>query len=230
MKKLIILLGCVTVFGVLVRILYGTGIGNYILLFLDEYVVYIDGDIEHKAKLFESIIGGMCSGAMTFGALLITILHEKKKDREFWKRERNKDKEERLLSVRPFLNIEIKSVSGIRNGRFDEDSDYIIVGQGTKYQYAHVSLANHGYGKCRKIMLDGRECSVKQLDKEQEEELDIYFKGIVDNDGDLNFEMFFVYDDIFGNKYLQKFRCCLRCECKELKVEIGEPLLGKEEA
>ena len=60
MKKLIILLGCVTVFGVLVRILYGAGIGNYILLFLDEYVVYIDGDIEHKAKLFESIIGGMC--------------------------------------------------------------------------------------------------------------------------------------------------------------------------
>ncbi len=78
-------------------------------------------------------------------------------------------------------------------------------------------------------MLDGRECSISQLDKDQEEELNIFFKGLEDEINDKNFEVIFVYDDIFGNSYLQQFGCYLKSEAKELDIEIGEPLLRKGE-
>lgn len=229
MKKLIILIGGLIFFVTFGRILYGTGIWSSIQIFFDEYIDYVNGDIEHQAKLLESIIGGLCAGSVTFGALFITILHENKKDRIFWERERQKAREERLLAVRPFLNIEIKSISVPRLGKCDEERDFVEVDQGRRYQYAHVVLSNHGYGKCRNIMIDGHKCSINQLDKDQEKELDIFFKGLEDNIDSKNFEMIFIYDDIFGNSYLQQFECYLKSESKELEVEIGEPLLRKEE-
>lgn len=229
MKKLIILVKCLIFLVVIGGILYGTGIWSNIQSFFDEYIAYVKGDIDRQAKLFESIVGGLCAGSVTFGALFITILHENKKDRIFWERERQKGREERLLSVRPFLNIEIKSVSVARRGKCDEERDFVEVGQGKRYQYAHVALSNHGYGKCRKIMIDGHECSINQLDKDQEKEIDIFFKGLEDNIDGKNFEMIFIYDDIFGNSYLQQFRCYLKSESKELDVQIGEPLLRKGE-
>lgn len=229
MKKLKILVGCIIVIVALGGMLYSTGIWSDFQIFFTDYATYINGDIERQAKLFENVIGGLCTGGVTFGALFITILHENKKDRIFWERERQKDREERLLSVRPFLNIEVKSVSVVRTGKCDEEKDFVEIGQGTKYQYAHILLSNHGYGKCRKIMLDGRECSISQLDKDQEEELNIFFKGLEDEINDKNFEVIFVYDDIFGNSYLQQFGCYLKSEAKELDIEIGEPLLRKGE-
>lgn len=229
MKKLIILMGCLIFLVTLGGILYGTGIWNNIQIFFDEYIAYVNGDIERQAKLLESIVGGLCAGGVTFGALFITMLHENKKDRIFWERERQKAREERLLSVRPFLNIEIKSVSVSRMGKCDEERDFVEVDQGKRYQYAHVVLSNHGYGKCRNIMIDGHECSINQLDKDQEKELDIFFKGLEDNIDGRNFEMIFIYDDIFGNSYLQQFGCYLKSESKELVVEMGEPLLRKGE-
>lgn len=229
MKKLKILAGCIIGIVALGWILYGTGIWRDIQNFFTNYVTYINGDIERQAKLFENIIGGLCAGGVTFGALFITILHENKKDRIFWERERQKDREERLLSVRPFLNIEVKSVSVVRMGKCDEEKDFVKIGHGMKFQYAHILLANHGYGKCRKIMLDGHECSISQLDKDQEEALNIFFIGLEDETNEKNFDVIFVYDDIFGNSYLQQFGCYLKSEAKELEIEIGEPLLRKGE-
>lgn len=78
-----------------------------------------------------------------------------------------KEKEDRLLAIRPFLNIEVKSVSSIRTGRDDKDRDYVMVGNGIQFQYAHIVLSNNGYGKCKGIELEGHKCSVYQLDIEE---------------------------------------------------------------
>lgn len=196
---------------------------NIFMQFVKEYSRYINSDIEHKAQLFESIISGISGAVVTFGALFITIQHENKKDRIFWEKEREKDREERCLAVRPFLNVEIKSISGIRTGKFDEEKDFVLVGQGNKYQHAKILLSNQGYGTCKRIMIDGRNCSITQLEKEQGEEIDIYFKGIEDNNS--QFELFFSYFDIFGHTYLQQFDCCLQSDKKNLEMEIREPLL-----
>lgn len=210
-------------------LLYKTGILCSFQLFFGDYVTYVNNDIEHRAELFESIIGGLCAGVVTFGALFITILHENRKNRIFWERERQKEKEERLLAVRPFLNIEIKSVSAVRNENCDKEKDFIIIGAGEKYQYAHIVLSNHGYGKCKKVMLGGLECSINQLDVNEECELDVYFKGLKNSTSDTEFTMFVEYQDIFGNAYLQRFSCKLRSGIRNLKIEIEEPLLKKGE-
>lgn len=224
MKK-IICICCMILLLLLGIILYNTQDWRKVQSFLDNYIAYVNTDIEYQAELIKSIIGGLCTGGMTFGALFITISHENKKDRLFWEREKQKNREERLLSIRPFLNIEIKSVSGSRMGKCDEERDFVLVGQGRRYQFAHIVLSNHGYGNCRRIRIDGHECSISQLDKDQEEELDIYFKGLEDEVNDNNFEIIFIYDDIFGNSYLQKFKCYLKRNPKKLEIEIGEPLL-----
>lgn len=152
-------------------ILYKTRTVEKFSIFLADYIKYINMDMEHQAKLLESIVGGICAGAVTFGALFITILHENKKDRIFWEREREKEKENRLLAVRPFLDIEVKSVSSIRTEKSDKDKDYVTIGEGIQFQYAHIILSNNGYGKCKGIELDGHKCSVYQVDIDDKYEL-----------------------------------------------------------
>lgn len=193
----------------------------------EDYIKFINTDIEHKANFFESIIGGICAGVVTFGALFITILHENKKNRIFWEREREKEKEDRLLAVRPFLDIEVKTVSSIRAEKIIKDKDYVIIGNGIQFQYAHIVLSNNGYGKCKGIELDGHKCSVYQLDIEDKRELDIYFIGV--ENCEVTFLMNFCYKDIFGNSYSQQFTCHLKSKSKELNIEISEQLLKRGE-
>lgn len=224
-KKIIYIVGSFIFIFVIGVILYRTGIIREFSTFLEDYIKYINADMERQAKLLESIIGGICAGVVTFGALFITILHENKKDRIFWEREKKKEKEDRLLAVRPFLNIEVKSVSSTRTGKIDKD--YVTIGGGTQFQYAHIILANNGYGKCKGIELDGHRCSVCQLDIDDKRELDVYFIGM-END-EVAFPLIFCYKDIFGNAYLQQFTCHLKSNSKELNIEIGEPLLKRGE-
>lgn len=89
-KKTIYIVGVFILILLLSVILYRTRILSGISVFLENYIKFVNTDIELQAKLFENIIGGICSGAVTFGALLITILYENKKDRTFWERERKK--------------------------------------------------------------------------------------------------------------------------------------------
>lgn len=226
-KKTIYIVGVFILILLSSVILYRTRMLRGISAFLENYIKFINTDIELQAKLFENIIGGIFSGVVTFGALLITILYENKKDRTFWERERKKEKEDRLLTIRPFLNIEVKSVSSVRTERNDKDKDYVMVGNGIQFQYAHIVLSNNGYGKCKGIELEGNKCSVYQLDIEEKSELDIYFIGI-ENEETI-FPLIFCYKDIFGNSYLQQFTCSLKCGMRELKIEIGEPLLKRGE-
>lgn len=225
-RKRIIFIVCIFIF-VLLAILQMKGILKATFVFWGDYIDYINSDIDHQAKLFESIIGGICAGGVTFGALFISILHENKKDQMFWKRERKKEREDRLLSIRPFLNIEVKTVSSVRLNTIDKEEDIVIVGQRNSHQYANIVLSNNGYGRCKDIELDGHKCSVSQLDVDEKQELKIFFQGI--QDGENEFNMFFCYKDIFGNVYLQSFICKLMSESKELCIEIGESLLNEGE-
>lgn len=226
-KKIIYIVGSFIIIFVVGAILYRTGTVKKFSVFWVDYLKFINTDMEHQAELLENIIGGICAGAVTFGALFITILHENKKDRIFWEREREKEKEDRLLAVRPFLNIEVKSVSSTRTEKIDKDKDYVMIGEGIQFQYAHIVLSNNGYGKCNGIELDGHKCSVFQLDIEDKRELDIYFIGI--GNDEVPFPLIFCYKDIFGNWYLQQFTCHLKSSSKELNIEIGEPLLKRGE-
>ncbi|MCI9127920.1 MAG: hypothetical protein HFG28_12200 [Eubacterium sp.] len=226
-KKIIYILGSCMIVFVLSAILYKTGTVRKFSAFLVDYMKYINMDMERQAKLLESIIGGICTGIVTFGALFVTILHENKKDRIFWEREREKEKEDRLLSVRPFLNVEVINVSSARTEKIHKDKDYVIIGEGSQFQYAHIILSNNGYGKCKGIELDGHKCSVYQLDVDDKRELDIYFMGI-END-EVSFLLIFCYKDIFGNSYLQQFTSYLKSNSKELNIDIGKPLLKRGE-
>ena len=135
--------------------------------FWEEYNIYVSGNIERQAALFESIVQGICGGFVTFGALFITIIHENKKEQKVWKKERKKIREERLLTVRPFLNMKCQSVSSLRNGIINSDIDYILIGQTGYYRYAKIILSNHGFGQCKNIILEDRKCSIEQLDKSE---------------------------------------------------------------
>lgn len=198
---------------------------NFFQGFLWEYQTYLSKDIEHQAKLFESIISGISGGAVTFIALYITIKHENKKEEIRWQKERKKAKEERLLSVRPFLNIECTKLSISRGNRHEERIDSIKVGNGKYHRYAQVRISNHGYGKCNKICLGGNKCSIEQLDVDEEKNLTIYFLGFMAENITSNFDITFSYQDIFGNKYTQVFSCVLKGEKQEIEIDIGEPLL-----
>lgn len=226
-EKIIYVVGILIFIFALSIILYRMGILKDFSIFWGDYIKFINTDIEHQAKLFESIIGGICTSIVTFGALFITILHENKKDRIIWEREREKGKEDRLLMVRPFLDIEVKSLSSTRTEKIDKEKDYVIVGEGIPFRYAHIVLSNNGYGKCKGIELDGHKCSIHQLGIDDKRELDVYFIGI-END-EVVFPLIFCYNDIFGNSYLQQFVCHLKSDSKELSIEIGEPLLKKGE-
>lgn len=222
-RKRIIFIVCIFIF-VCFAILQMKGILKASFVFLRDYIDYINSDIDHQAKLFECIIGGICAGGVTFGALFISILHENKKDQMFWERERKKEREDRLLSIRPFLNIEVKTVSLVRTDTIDGKENIVIVGERDSYQYANIVLSNNGYGRCKDIELDGRKCSVSQLDVDEKQKLKIFFQGI--QDGENEFSMFFCYKDIFGNVYLQSFICKLLSGSKELYIAIGESLLN----
>lgn len=224
-KRRIIYIVCIIIFILALSVILNMKVflkGTF--AFLGDYIRYINADIEHQAKLFENIIGGICAGGVTFGALFISILHENKKNQMFWERERKKEREDRLLSIRPFLNIEVKTVSTTRTEATEIKEDFVLVGQSDSFQYAKVILANNGYGKCKDIELDGRKCSVNQLDVNGQQELQIFFQGI--QDGENEFEMIFCYKDIFGNTYLQSFTCKLISGQKKLNIEIGESLLN----
>lgn len=228
-KKRIIYIVCIFILAlIVVSFLYMKGILKESFVFLGDYIDYINSDIDHQAKLFESIIGGICAGGVTFGALFISILHENKKNRMFWERERRKEREDRLLSIRPFLYIDVKTVSSARTGTIDRKEDVVIVGERNSYRYANIVLSNNGYGKCKDIELDGHKCSVGQLDVDDKKELQIFFQGMQDSENE--FEIIFFYKDIFGNAYSQNFICKPMSGSKKINIEIGEPLLngGKE--
>lgn len=209
-------------------IFYKTNMMEYMYTFFDEYGEYVTNNIEHKATLFENIIEGICSGFITFGALGITIMHENKKDRAYWKKEREKEYQQRLLAVRPFLAVEVKTVSSVRGDKRYDEKDYIRVGQGMQYQYACISLKNNGYGKCEKITLDGRRCSVQELNINDKKDLEIQFIGLESEEFNTEFSIFWGYQDIFGNLYLQEFECCLNSKDKKLRMDIRKPLLKGE--
>ena len=222
-KKICIV--CIIIFIlVLLAIIYMRGIVKEAVFFWRDYIVYINSDIEHQAKLFEGILGGICSGSITFGALYISLSHENKKNQMYWERERIKEKEDRLLAIRPFLNIEVKSVSTARLAKIEGEENIVSVGPEINYQYAVIILSNNGYGKCKDIELEGHKCSVRQLDIDDKKELKVFFQGISDEENE--FDMYFSYNDIFGNTYSQYFKCNLLSSKKELKIEIGESLLN----
>lgn len=216
---------CILIFALVLFIfLYKKFFLNKTIIFLKDYIDYINLDIAHRAKLFEGIISGICAGSVTFVALFISISHENKKNKMFWERERKKEREDRLLSIRPFLNIGVRNVSSARTGLISDIQDVVIVGEANNYQYASVFLSNDGYGKCIDIQLDGHKCSVSQLDVGDKQELKIYFQGIQDEESE--FQIYFGYKDIFGNAYLQCFTCKILSGSKELITEIGESLLN----
>lgn len=219
----------VLVLFIAIVLFYRCGMIGDIQSFLNEYKGYINSDAEHRAELFESIVGGICSGIVTFAALFITIQHENNKDRRLWEREREQERKERLLSVRPFLNIEVKAVSNVRNGRCDVDKDYVIIGSGKRFIYADLLIANNGYGKCERILLDGRVCSVNYLEVKEEEEIRIYFTNLDDQKTFIEFEMFLSYENVWGNFYSQEYKVYLDVEHKEMKIDIREPLLKENE-
>lgn len=191
--------------------------------FLRSYISYVNTDIEHQAKLFESIINGLFAGITTFGALFITFLHEKRKDRIYWK----KEKENRILSVRPSLNVEVRNVSSVRTDKVDNEVDFISLGNGGMCQYANIVISNNGYGKCKGIELEGRKFSVSQLNVDDKKDLKFYFNGLEENSTE--FVITFYYRDIFGSLYSQQFKCHLISDLKKLDIEIEEPLLMREE-
>lgn len=230
MKKRIAWILVMILLGVLVVIIFlKSGLCDNFVEFTYDYSKYIKNDIEHQAELFESIVGGICAGCVTFGALFITILYENKKNKLQWQYEREQEEKTRLFSVRPFLNIEVKSVSVARNEKYDEEIDCVLVGNGNWMQYAHLKLSNHGYGKCKKIMLDGHKCSITQLDVDEQVEFNVYFKGLENGNEEKEISMFICYQDIFGNEYLQEFCCYLKSHSKELVIEIGKPLLKRKD-
>lgn len=196
--------------------------------FLQSYQIYISKDITHQAELFESIISGVCAGMVTFGALFITILHENNKDQKNWNNERKKAKEERLLSVRPFLNIECQSVSVLRNNKIENRENCVIIGHGNYYRYVKIRISNQGFGKCNKIFLGNNRCSIDHLEVDEENELTIYFVGFDSSSLPTQFLMSFCYQNIFGNKYVQQFSCILNKAKSEMEINIGEPLLKEE--
>lgn len=134
--------------------------------FLQSYWLYLSKNIEHQAKLFESAIRGLCAGMVTFGALFITIKHENNKERKRWDMERKKEKEERLLSVRPFLNIECQNVSMLRSGKIENIEDCMVVGAGEYHRYVKIHISNQGFGKCNKIFFGNKRCSINQLESD----------------------------------------------------------------
>ena len=224
-KKLLIGVGVI----VLISIVMLFTKGKACLTFFEKYQTYVTTDIEHQAELFENIIGGICGGIVTFLALYITIKHENKKDQRNWKNERIRAKEERLLSVRPLLNIQCQRVSSIRNEKYDSNGEQIVLGKGKYHRYAKISISNQGFGKCNRIYLEDRKCSVDHLDVDEEKDLTIYLVGFDLESQPSKFSMTFRYQNIFGNTYTQKFLCSLNKEKQEMDISIGEPLLKEEE-
>ena len=219
------------------RIIILLGSGFFILLiiiilsqgFWIDYKVYLSTDIKNQAKLFESVVNGICEGIVTFTALYITIKHEDKKERIRWQNEKNKVKSNYILSVRPFLNIDFKSLSINRSDKHESNGNTIKIGDGEYYRYATFYLANRGNGDCKKILLENRECSVKQLEVNEKKELVIYFEGIEGGDYICDFILTFSYQDIFGNKYTQEFLCVFCGSKQEIKINIKEALFKEEE-
>lgn len=225
MKKFLIGVGGLA----LILIVVLSAKGKISLAFFEKYQTYVTADIEHQADLFENIIGGICGGIVTFLALYLTIKHENKKDQRNWKNERIRAKEERLLSVRPLLNIQCQRVSSIRNEKYDNNEEQIVLGKGKYHRYVKISISNQGFGKCNRIYLEDRKCSVDHLDVGEEKDLTIFLVGLDLDSQPGNFSMTFRYQNIFGNIYTQKFLCFLNEEKQEMDICIGEPLLKENE-
>lgn len=197
-------------------------------IFICNYKSYLKEDVGNQISLFESIIGGICTGITTFGALFITILHENKKNRETWEKEKEKERELRLWSILPVLNLKTGSMSAVRNGRIKEETDMFQIGNGDKYVYVKMSISNTGNGNCRNLNLERGVCSVRQLSKGEEISVNMYFYGLDDDEGKIDFEMIFNFQDDLGNAYLQLFNCHMNVNNKNIEISKKKPCKGDE--
>lgn len=199
-----------------------------IKIFIFGYKNYLMADIKNQISLFESIVKGVCAGVTTFGALLITILHENKKNRETWEKEREKEREQRLWDIIPVLNLEAASVSAIRNGKDYHEANMYQVGNGNKHLYVTMSMRNTGKGNCRNIDLKKGTCSVNQLSKDEEKSIKIFFNGLEGNQKEIKFDMIFTFQDDLGTEYSQLFNCHIKIDERIMKIKTKKPYMGDE--
>ena len=202
-------------------------LGKNFEIFVIEYTAYLSQAPEHRANLFESIIGGIFTGLTTFLALFITIIHENKKNKETWEKEREREVKRRLWEIQPVLNLSIHSISAARKGLDDNKKDVINIGEGDKYIYLKMSIENRGKGECRNIYLN-KECfSISQLGIEVRE-FTLYLDGFKDETFTKNIKFYFTYQDSFGHHYIQNFILKGDFSLKdssEIHVEMESPKL-----
>lgn len=188
--------------------------------FFIDYGGYLNADIEHRASLFERIVGGICTGATTFIALLITILHENRKNQKTWEKEKKQEAERRLWSVKPILNLESRAVSTLRTSQIN--SGEIVISLGNKNQHVYVTLIikNVGNGDCRDIKLMNSNCEINQIVKSGQKELKLFFSGLPNNPKKKAINLFFQYVDIYGTSYTQAFKCSLDIQNRTFSVKM----------
>lgn len=218
----------VIIFGILILISFRLIPWSNIEIFISDYKTYLKSDIQNQISLFESIVGGFCAGLTTFGALLITILHENKKNRETWEKEREKEREQRLWDIIPVLNLEAASVSAIRNGKNYHEANMYQVGNSNKHLYVTMSMSNTGNGNCRNIDLEKGVCSVNQLSKDEEKIIKIFFNGLESNQKEIKFDMIFTFQDDLGTEYSQLFNCHIKIDERIMKIKTKRPYTGDE--
>lgn len=216
----------VIIFGLLIAVSFRLISWSNIEIFISDYKAYLKSDIENQISLFESIVGGFCAGLTTFGALLITILHENKKNRETWEKEKEKERELRLWTKMPVLSLTCTSVSSVRNGEIRQEANMLQVGNGNKHLYVTMSMSNTGNGNCRNIDLEKGTCSVNQLSKDEERIIKIFFNGLASNQKEVKFDIIFSFQDDLGTEYSQLFDCHINIDERVMKIKTKKPYMG----
>lgn len=188
--------------------------------FFIDYGVYLNSDIEHQVSLFERIVGGICTGATTFIALLITIRHENHKNQETWEKEKKQEAERRLWSVKPILNLESRAVSNLRTSQIDSGEIVISLGNGNQHLYVTLIIKNVGNGECRDIKLMNSNYEINQIDKSDQKELKLFFSGLPNNLRKQAVNLVFQYVDIYGTSYTQAFKCSLDIQNRFFNIKM----------
>lgn len=202
--------------------------GANFVTFITEYQIYLTHNPEHRADLFEKIMGGIFTGLTTFFALFITIIHENRKNREIWKKEREEEEKRRLWEIQPVLNLNVVSISAARRGTEYLRKDVINVGKGDKYIYLIISIKNRGNGECKNIYLNNKAFSISQLGNGEEKEFPLYLVGVEENQSSQKVKIEFAYQDVFGHYYIQKFSLEGDLALKDpskIRVEMQSPKL-----
>lgn len=188
--------------------------------FFISYGGYLNADIEHKAALFEQIVGGICTGATTFIALFITIRHENRKNRESWEKEKRQESERRLWAVKPVLNLDVQAVSTLRTGQIDPYNFILTLGTEKYHVYVNLLIKNAGNGDCRSIKLMNSKYTIKEIPKSEQVETKLFFSGLSSISEEKSLDLSFQYMDVYGTVYTQTFSSCLNLKDNTFIVKM----------